>query len=82
MVCAQAARLLHEELADWGRLPDDGLHWRSLAVCRQWTCPALLLEAGSLIHPGEEELLLDERFRKAQAKRIRKGLQEYFSSFR
>ncbi len=77
---AKAARLLHEELADWGRLPDDGLHWRSLAVCRQWTCPALLLEAGSLIHPGEEELLLDERFRRAQAKKIRKALQEYFRS--
>lgn len=88
---ADAARLLHGELVrrlspgprgqkDRGGMRDRGLHWRSLGVCRHHGCPAILLEAGSLVHPGEEERLLDEGFRRRQARAIRHGIEAWFES--
>ncbi len=77
---APAARALHRELAERLPLRDAGLFWRSLAVCRQWSCPALLLEAGSLIHPREEDRLLDHGFRKRQVRAIVKALRNYFKN--
>jgi N-acetylmuramoyl-L-alanine amidase len=75
---AGPARALHETLARRLPLFDRGLHWRSLGVCRTFTCPALLLEAGSLVHPEEEALLLEPAFRKRQVRAIRRGLEACF----
>ena len=75
---AEAARCLHSAYAEGVKLPDDGFNWRSLAVCRQWTCPAVLFEAGSLIHPLEEEKLLEKRFRRRQARALARGLEDWF----
>lgn len=77
---ADAARILHGQ---WNRgtgLDDRGLHWRSLAVLRQHQRPALLLEAGTLIHPTEEMLLLDKRFRRKQVRALVKGIRDWLDS--
>ena len=79
---AGPARLLHDALVRRLPLRDRGLHWRSLGVCRHQGCPALLLEAGSLVHPEEEALLLDPSFRKRQVKAIRRGLEAWFRGAR
>lgn len=71
---ADAAALLHGQLARRGLARDRGLAWRSLGVCRQHLCPAMLLELGSLAHPGEEALLLDEGHQRHQARILRRAL--------
>ncbi len=75
---ASAARCLHSAYTKGVDLPDDGFNWRSLAVCRQWSCPAVLFEAGSLIHPLEEKKLLRERFQRRQAKALARGIEDWF----
>ncbi|MDP2362125.1 MAG: N-acetylmuramoyl-L-alanine amidase [bacterium] len=74
---AEAAQLLHEQLKRRLPLRDRGLHWRSLGVCRHHGCPAILLEAGSLAHPGEEEWMLDPHVRRKQVKAIRRGIEAW-----
>ena len=73
---AEPARLLHAGLCE-GPFADDGLFWRSLAVCRQQGRPALLLEAGTLINPDEETLLLQPQTRHRQARLIVQALKQY-----
>ena len=73
---AEPARLLHAGLCE-GPFADDGLFWRSLAVCRQEGRPALLLEAGTLINPDEETLLLQPQTRHRQSRLIVQALKEY-----
>jgi N-acetylmuramoyl-L-alanine amidase len=73
---AEPARAMHAALLP-GPLADDGLLWRSLAVCRQEGRPALLLELGYLIHPHDEDLILDPRTRSHIAGQIVEGLRHY-----
>lgn len=76
---AEPARRMHRALSG-GPLADDGLLWRSLAVCRQEGRPALLLELGYLIHPHDEDLILDPRVRGHVAQRILAGLKDYLAA--
>jgi N-acetylmuramoyl-L-alanine amidase len=73
-----AARRLHQ--TGQKRLPfaDRGLHWRSLALLRIESCPALLLEAGTLIHPLDEDLLQSERLRRRQVRAYVRALRDWF----
>lgn len=75
---AEAARILHRETVERLDFEDRGLHWRSLALLRQEARPALLVEAGTLVHPADEDRLLDEHQRRRQARALLKALDAWF----
>ncbi len=62
-------------------LPDDGLYYGNLAVCRMTEMPSVLIETGYLIHPQDEELLLDENFRSKIAAAIVEGVQRFIKEW-
>lgn len=51
---------------------------QSLAVCRQYHCPSILVEAGFMSNPLEYEMLCDWDIAKKIAKNIVKGIDDYF----
>ena len=51
---------------------------QSLAVCRQYHCPSILVEAGFMSNPLEYEILCDRDIAQKIAKNIVKGIDDYF----
>jgi N-acetylmuramoyl-L-alanine amidase len=59
------------------KLPNFGLYYENLAVCRVTSMPAALLEPAFLMHPLEEVRILDAKFREDTATAIIQGLEDF-----
>ena len=78
---AGLARAVHaqytRQLAD--TIPDHGLYYDDLSVCRTTQMPAILTEQAFLIIPAQEQLLLDPRFHRSVAAAITNGIREWLA---
>jgi N-acetylmuramoyl-L-alanine amidase len=59
------------------KLMNYGLFYRNLSVCRITSMPSILIEPAFLMHPEEEALILDHRFREKTAEAIVAGIEEF-----
>jgi N-acetylmuramoyl-L-alanine amidase len=59
------------------KLPNFGLFYDNLAVCRVTSMPSVLIEPAFLMHPLEEALILDSDFREKTAEAIVAGIEEF-----
>lgn len=59
------------------KLPNFGLYYDNLAVCRVTSMPAVLIEPAFIMHPQEEALILDASFRRNVADAIVRGMEEF-----
>ncbi len=64
------------------KLPNFGLFYDNLAVCRITNMPAVLLEPAFLMHPEEEMLILSPRFRALTAEAIVAGMEAFVRAAR
>ena len=60
-------------------LSNHGAKYQSLAVCREYRFPCVLLEAGFVCNPSEYELLLTDEFRNNIAADVTKAIGEFFA---
>jgi N-acetylmuramoyl-L-alanine amidase len=63
-------------------LPDEGVHFRSLAVVRTSWMPAVLVEGGYIILPEQENAMRTPQWQENEARAIADGLEEYFRALR
>jgi N-acetylmuramoyl-L-alanine amidase len=63
-------------------LPDEGVHFRSLAVVRTPWMPAVLVEGGYIILPEQENAMRTSQWNENEARAIADGLEEYFRGVR
>ena len=73
----ELARLLQAKLLDKLELPNFGLFYDNLAVCRPTEMPAVLIEAAFMMHPEEEMLILSEKGRTKTAEAIVEALEDF-----
>lgn len=73
----ELAQALHRRLLEKTRQPDNGLYYDNLAVPRTTYMPSVLVETAYIIHPEEEMLLRDERFRTNIAEGIYLGIKDF-----
>jgi N-acetylmuramoyl-L-alanine amidase len=59
------------------KLPNFGLFYDNLSVCRVTSMPSVLIEPAFLMHPLEEALILDSDFRETIAEAIVAGIEEF-----
>jgi len=59
------------------KLPNFGLFYDNLSVCRVTSMPSVLVEPAFLMHPLEEALILDPDFREKTAEAIVAGIEEF-----
>ncbi len=59
------------------KLPNFGLFYDNLAVCRVTSMPSVLIEPAFLMHPLEEALIIDTEFREKTAEAIVAGIEEF-----
>ena len=59
------------------KLPNFGLFYDNLSVCRVTSMPSVLLEPAFIMHPLEEALILDPAFREKTAAAIVAGIEEF-----
>ncbi len=59
------------------KLPNFGLFYDNLSVCRVTSMPSVLVEPAFLMHPLEEALILDADFREKTAEAIVAGIEEF-----
>jgi N-acetylmuramoyl-L-alanine amidase len=59
------------------KLPNFGLYYDNLAVCRVTSMPSALIEPAFLMHPLEEMRILDPEFREKLATAIVEGLEDF-----
>ena len=71
------ARLVQKYLLKRTKLPNFGVYQENLAVCRNTWMPAILVEPAFIMHPIEEEKLLDEAFRQKVATAILEGVEAF-----
>lgn len=76
------ARILHRHLLRALRLPDHGLYYANLALCRPTYMPAVLVEPAFMMLPEQEALLRDPAFQRKIARALLKGLEEFFRTRR
>ena len=58
-------------------LPNYGVTYQSLYVCRQTAMPAILLEPAFIMHPLEEMYILNGEYRRRVAEAVVKGLEAF-----
>lgn len=76
------ARLIQQHLLDELALPDFGLYWDNLAMCRPTQMPAVLIEPAFMMFPEEEMLIQSEKYRDRCSDAIIKALLEFAHSHR
>jgi N-acetylmuramoyl-L-alanine amidase len=76
------AEAVHASLRRAMALPDEGVTWGDLHLCRVSQMPAILTEAAYLMLPEQEEILLSQLGRRAEASAIRDGIRDYFEAWR
>ena len=73
---------LHQELKKKLDLPDFGLYWDNLYMCRIAETIALLVEPTFIIHPVQEELLKQKEFQLKIAEAIKEALIKFLDEMR
>ena len=76
------ARAVQSNLVAYQPLPDQGIHFRSLAVVRPTWMPAILAEGGFMMVPEQENAMRTAPFQDRYARAIADGLEAYFRSVR
>ncbi|MDZ7371408.1 MAG: N-acetylmuramoyl-L-alanine amidase [candidate division KSB1 bacterium] len=75
------ARLIHEKLLQKLKLPDFGLFYDNLAMCRPTSMPAVLIEPAFMIHPLEEMLVQTDIYLRVCSRAIVEGLEEFIRNY-
>ncbi|MBN2030079.1 N-acetylmuramoyl-L-alanine amidase [bacterium] len=78
----QLATLIHEEVLRELKLPDMGVYYADLALCRTTQMVAVLTEEAFMIIPQQEMLLVQPDYQKRCAKAILKGLENFLKENR
>lgn len=73
---ALADRIL-KRLLNSLKLPNFGLYYDNLAVCRITSMPAVLLELAFIMHPLEEAVILDPNMQEKGVNAIVRGLEDF-----
>jgi N-acetylmuramoyl-L-alanine amidase len=73
------ARAVHDNYRRQLSLPDHGLYYDDLSVCRTFQMPAILTEQAYLIVPAQEQMLLDPKFHRALGASILNGIKEWLA---
>ncbi|MCX8056669.1 MAG: N-acetylmuramoyl-L-alanine amidase [Ignavibacteria bacterium] len=76
------AFILHQKLKEKLDLPDFGLYWDNLYMCRIPETIAVLVEPTFIIHPHQEKLLKDKEFQLKVANAIKDALIEFLDRVR
>jgi N-acetylmuramoyl-L-alanine amidase len=76
------ARAVQSNLVAYQPLPDQGIHFRSLAVVRTPWMPAILAEGGFMMIPEQENAMRTAPFQERYARAIADGLESYFRTVR
>jgi N-acetylmuramoyl-L-alanine amidase len=63
-------------------LPDEGVHYRSLAIVRTTWMPSVLVEGGYIIVPEQENAMRTPEFQQRYAQGVVDGLEAYFRAIR
>lgn len=71
------AEAIHKHLLKATKLPDHGLYYGNLALCRVTDCPAVLVECAFMMIPEQEAMLKTDKFQRKCAKAIYKGICDY-----
>ena len=71
------ANAILRELLKNTKLPNFGLYYDNLAVCRVTSMPAVLIEPAFIMHPQEEAMILDPNFRRKVAEAIVRGMEAF-----
>lgn len=75
------AELVHKMFQENLDIPDFGLYWDNLYMCRITEVPSILVEPSFIIHPSQEKLLRTEKFQNAIVNSIVEALKEYFEDY-
>ena len=78
----ELAMYLHQEFKENLNLPDFGLYWDNLYMCRIPETIALLVEPTFIIHPKQEELLKQKEFQLKIANSIKDALIKFLDEVR
>lgn len=75
----QLARDIHASYLQRMTIPDHGLYFADLAVCRTTQMPAVLTEQAFIIVPAQEILIFSPKFRKTCAEAILGGIKQFIA---
>ena len=75
----ELAQSLHSAYLKNMNLPDRGLYYADLAVCRMTQMPAVLTEQAYIIVPEQEDLILNPEFHRRVGVSILNGLRDFLS---
>jgi N-acetylmuramoyl-L-alanine amidase len=78
----ELAFYLHKEFKEKLNLPDFGIYWDNLYMCRIPETVALLVEPTFIIHPEQEELLKQSEFQMKIANAIKDALIKFLDEMR
>lgn len=73
----ELARCVQKQLLAELKLPNFGLFWDNLAMCRPTQMPAVIIEPAFMMHPEEELKINSEKFRNHCARAIVDALVEF-----
>lgn len=76
------AFILHKKLKENLKLPDFGLYWDNLYMCRIPETISILVEPTFIIHPEQERLLKDREFQLKISRSIKEALIEFLERVR
>lgn len=76
------AFILHQNLKEKLNIPDFGLYWDNLYMCRIPETIAILVEPTFIIHPEQEKLLKEKEFQLKIAEAIKNALVEFLERVR
>ncbi len=73
----ELARLVHRKLLQKLKLPDFGLFYDNLALCRPPQMPAVLVEPAFIMHPEEEMQIGSAQYRQKVADALADAMEEF-----
>lgn len=71
------AAAIQKRLLEKLKLPNFGLYYDNLALCRPPQMPAVLIEPAFIMHPEEEMLINTDEYQKKTAEAIIKGIEDF-----
>lgn len=74
------AEAIHRRMLQKLKLPDFGLYYDNLTLCRPTQMPAILLEPAFIMHPEGESLIKTAEYKKKTAEAIVKGIEDFLKA--
>ena len=74
------AGAIQKRLVEKLKLPNFGLYYDNLALCRPPQMPAVLIESAFIMHPEEEMLINSRSYRQKAADAIIKGIEDFLKA--